>query len=197
MVLESSAPEGFLVRAHPSQEGVVIDAGRGQDGTDLWTARRESDGLTIHRLGRHDQAFSEFLSDGTLLLLPHTGDTVSISSWPDLTEIAHMSNSDVFARPLQEGGDGFSWCGFPVEDRYLLLMTIQGRLVLVDRQQPKPIAEVRIPGYGWQPTSGSMDINPVPDLFAVRKTAGNGFVADHEQRVDNSIWAIPLESPGL
>lgn len=196
-VLESSSPEGFSLWGHPSQQGVVIDAGRGQDGTDLWTARREPEGLAIHRLDRDDQAFSgAFLNDGTLLVLPHTGETVSVYSWPNLEELAHLPNSDVFAIPLQEGGDGFDWCGFPIEDRYLMLKTVQGRLVLVDRRHRVAIAEVRLPGYGWQSTVGSEDPNPDPDLFAVRRIASTRFVADHEQRVDNTIWALPLEKLG-
>ena len=193
-VLESQSPEGFLVWAHPSGNGVVIDAGRGQDGTDLWTARRDGDRLAIRRLDRDDQAFSgAFFDDGSLLVLPHTGDTLGVYSWPDLVELAHLSNSDVFAVPLTDGGDAFDWCGFPIEDRYLLLMTVQGRLLLVDHHQWNPIAEVRIPGYGWRSTGSPAVRHHDPDLTAVRKVADRRFVADHEQSVDNKIWAIPLE----
>lgn len=195
-VLESQSPEGFLVWAHPSGNGVVIDAGRGQDGTDLWTARRDGDGLAIRRLGRDDQAFSgAFFDDGSLLLLPHTGDTLGIYSWPDLVELAHLSNSDVFAVALTEGGDEFSWCGFPVEDRYLLLMTVQGRLVLVDHRQWELIAEIRIPGYGWLSSSSPAGQHFDPDLFAVRKVGGRRFLADHEREPVNTIWAIPRLGP--
>jgi hypothetical protein len=189
--LKSSSPEGFLLWAHPSGQGVVIDAGRGQDGTDLWTACLGPDSLAIHQLARDDQAFGGgFLSDGTLLALPHTGDTVSIYSWPNLSELGHLANRDLFVAPLAEGGDGFYWDGFPIEDRYLLLMTIQGRLVLVDHRKWRAVAEVRIPGYEWRSAIGSMDVDP--DLSSVRQIAGNRFEADHEQIVDRTIWAVPL-----
>ena len=185
-VLASRSPEGFLVWASPSGDGVVIDAGRGQDGTDLWTARRDGQGLTLRRLARDDQTFSgSFFDDGSLLMLPHTGDTLSVYSWPDLAESAQLSNSEVFAVPLRKGGDAFSWYGFPIEDRYLLLMTVQGRLILIDHGRWEPIAEVRVPGYGW--------LHHDPDLVAVRKVADRRFKADHERKPDNTIWAIPLE----
>ena len=74
----------------------------------------------------------------------------------------------------------------------LLLMTVRGRLVLVDHRHPKTMAGVLLPGYRWQSTIGSED----PGLFAVRRIAGCRFVTDHERRVDNTIWAIPLEEQG-
>lgn len=188
LILASDRPEGFGLFPHPTGDGLVVNAGRGQDGTDLWLVRLTATGLDVRGLPDAGRMFGSFLDHGRILLLPHTSDSVDVVSWPDGEVVSRVRSADVLVAAPDGTIDHFLYDGFAPDGRHAVLLTYGGRLVIVDLDRSAAVAEVRVPGFGW---TGPHE-PPTPDLSSIRPLGGTWFVADHEQRLDWSIWSVPM-----
>lgn len=171
----------------------MVDAGRGQDGTDLWLVRPTSSVLDVEAVPDAGRLVGSFLDDHRLLLLPHDVPGLAVMDWPSGELRSAVPEEDVLVPDADGTTDLLLPDGFAIDDRLAVVLSYGGRLVVVDIARTAPVAEVRIPGFGWTHDGNPM-FPPQPDMSGVTHVGGAWFLADHERRVDRSIWEIPIPS---
>jgi len=189
VVLDSDHPAGFTIYGHPIGQGFVVEAGRGQDGTDLWSVQASEGRINVTSSGTWQRVFADFSPDGTeILTTPHYGDDLEIFSWPDWTPRAAVSADAVFAKDGNDPVDRFDFfAAYLTPHRILAKSTEYGGMVVIDRQAGTPQQRLSLAGlaadedgvtpiqsfallggahlltWSWEQGTSSMDIWPLPE----------------------------------
>jgi hypothetical protein len=149
---EQDSPEGFHAVSRSDHLGGAIDAGYGQDGSEIWRVALGNDGrIGVRRMSTIDRVLADISpSGGEILTTPHDSQHLSIYSWRDLKEIASLAREDVFA--LESDGnnytaDNFGFYAWYVGNDRILALTRQGRLLLIDRGPIKVLHQLVIEGF--------------------------------------------------
>jgi len=148
LVLQSDRPAGFTLIGHPTGGGFVVDAGRGQDGTDLWSVQVSDGTVTVSPADTFERVFADFSPDGTeVLTSPHHGTDLEIFAWPDWTPLAVLPGEAVFATDGNEPVDSFDYFAAYVTSRGILAKSTEyGGMVVVDRVTGNPTHRLLLPG---------------------------------------------------
>ena len=148
LVLDSDHPAGFTIYGHPTGEGFVVDAGRGQDGTDLWSVQVSDGQVAVTPSDTWQRVFADFSADGTeILTAPHSGEDLEVFSWPDWTPQAVLSGEAVFAMEGNYPADRFDFFAVYLTSRSILAKSTEyGEMVVVDRQSGSPTHRLSLPG---------------------------------------------------
>lgn len=187
--LDCDHPAGFTVYGHPTGEGFVVDAGRGQDGSDLWSVQASEGQITATPSETWQRVFADYSPDGTeILTTPQYGDDLEIFSWPDWTSQAVVSADAVFARDGNDPVDRFDFFAAYLTPRSILAKSTEyGGMVVIDRRTGTPQQRLSLAGleadedgvtpiqsfallgrahlltWSWEQGTSSMDIWPLPD----------------------------------
>jgi hypothetical protein len=158
------------VIAHPRDGAVLLDAGMGQDGSQLFAARVASQRLSVSLVLENMVACGFDPVGDRLLLVPHVscGPEASVVAWPSLTQVAAIT-------PGRNGlaDDPFYFYGCFLDQDEVLLTTehSDGLRPVICSGDLDPQALVTLPGYG--PDSGL-------ELVSVLGTAPGTFAAGLE-----------------
>lgn len=189
LVLHSDHPAGFTLNGHPTGGGFVVDAGRGQDGTDLWSVQVSDGTVTVTSAATFERVFADFSPDGTeVLTTPHNGTDLEIFAWPDWTPLVALSGEAVFATDGNQPVDSFDYFAAYLTSRSILAKSTEyGGMVVVDRLTGNPTHRLLLPGleadedgatpiksfaligrthlltWSWSPGGSSMDIWSLPE----------------------------------
>jgi hypothetical protein len=161
---------GISVIVHPRDGSVLLDAGMGQDGSQLFAARIASQRLSVSPVLENVVACGFDPAGDRLLLVPHVsyGPEASVVAWPSLTRVAAIT-------PGRNGlaDDPFYFYGCFLDQDEVLLTTVHsdGLRPVICSGDLAPRALVTLPGYG--PDSGL-------ELVSVLGTASGTFAAGLE-----------------
>ena len=161
---------GISVIVHPRDGSVLLYAGMGQDGSQLFAARLASHRLSVSPVLENVVACGFDPAGERLLLVPHVsyGEEASVVAWPGLTRVAAIT-------PGRNGlaGGPFHFYGCFLDQDEVLLTTVHpdGLRPVICSGDLDPRALVTLPGYG--PDSGL-------ELVSVLGTASGTFAAGLE-----------------
>jgi hypothetical protein len=126
-ILDGVVDAGVFAIANPADGSVLLDAGEGQDGSEVFTVRDASSQIRIEQL-LENVVISGFSPDGDrLLVLPHPSfeGPAIVASWPSMDPIGTAS-------PQAAGinDDAFDLYGCFLDTGRVLLKTVEDRLLL-------------------------------------------------------------------
>lgn len=174
------ADAGVFAVAHPADGSVLLDAGEGQDGSQVFMVRDIGGQISVQHV-LEDVVIGGFSPDGDrLLILPHPSyeGPATVVSWPGLDPIGTAS-------PQAAGisGDMFDLYGCFLDTDRVLLKTMEDRLVLasgdlaaltqVSLSTPSPGKDYRI----------GLILGLGPNLFAAELWA--------EGHKTTTVWELP------
>lgn len=167
---------------HPRDGSVLLDAGMGQDGSQLFAARVASRRLSVTPVLQNVVAGGFDPAGDRLLLVPHVsyGPEASVVEWPSLTRVAAIA-------PGRDGlaDDPFYFYGCFLDQDEVLLTAEQpdGLVPVICSGDLAPRAMVTLPGYGSD--SGL-------ELVSVLGTAAGTFAAELEGRDTKlaTVWSL-------
>lgn len=127
IILDGVADAGVFAIANPADGSVLLNAGEGQDGSEVFTVRDTSSQIRIEHL-LENVVTSGFSPDGDrLLVLPHPSfeGPAIVASWPSMDPIGTAS-------PQAAGinDDAFDLYGCFLDTGRVLLKTVEDRLLL-------------------------------------------------------------------
>jgi hypothetical protein len=167
------------VIVHPRDGPILLAAGMGQDGSQLFAARVASRSLSVSPVLENVVAVGFDPAGDRLLLVPHVsyGPEASVVAWPSLTRVAALT-------PGTNGlaDDPFYFYGCFLDQDEVLLTTAHsdGLRLLICSADLDPRTLVTLPGYG--PDSGL-------ELVSVLGTASGTFATGLE-RHDTTLTTV-------
>jgi hypothetical protein len=155
------------VVVHPRDGSVLLAAGMGQDGSQLFAVRLASRRLSVSPVLENVVAGGFDPAGDRLLCVPHInyGEEALILAWPSLARVAAVTPGTI---GLTDDGFDFYGC-FLDQDQVLLKTYDHGLLICTGDLAPRAL--VTLPGYG--PDNGL-------DLVSVFGTASGTFAAQLE-----------------
>ena len=161
---------GISVIVHPRDGSVLLAAGMGQDGSQLFAARVASQRLSVSPVLENVVACGFDPAGDRLLLVPHVsyGPEAFVVAWPSLARIVAVTPG---GNGLAE--DPFYFCGCFLDQDEVLLTTVHpdGLRPVICSGNLDPRALATLPGYGSD--SGL-------ELVSVLGTAPGTFAAELE-----------------
>lgn len=184
-VLDEAVLDVFDARVaatlHPTDGSLLLDAGEGQDGSYLFTARATSDRLTVEHIAINVIAAGFSPTGDRLLLTPHPGscDEVVMAGWPSLEHLSAITPDQL------EVDDHFDFYGCFLDDG-VLVKTYENGVVLCDSEL-RPRAWVDLDAGGR--FSGA-------ELGTLLGTGSGHFAASHwiNGSSHTTVWTIDRES---
>jgi hypothetical protein len=121
---------GVMAIPHPSDGTAVLDAGEGQDGSQVFAVTAAHDKLAIRPLAENVVVGGFDPGGSRLLLTPHPSypSEVSVVTWPELHSVRTVTAGDAGV-----GNDDFDLYGFFLDEKNVLLKTVEGRMALFNR----------------------------------------------------------------
>jgi hypothetical protein len=148
---EEDSPEGFHAIARPDLRGGGIDAGYGQDGSEIWrVAITGQGGIEVTKMDTIDRVLSDISPSGDeLLTTPLDSEHLAIFRWTDLAEIAVLRRADVFDVDADEGitSDSFDFDAWYLGADHILARTRQGRLLGIERNTMTARYQLAVDGF--------------------------------------------------
>ena len=187
--LSSDHPSGFMISGHPLGQGFTVDAGRGQDGADMWSFRHDGSEWVVSRSATEDRIFAGFSPDGTeMVTTPHWRSDLVIHSWPSWTEVATLPAKGVFSAEGDHLTDYFDYFAvFLTGDTIVAMSTEHGALVVINRHSGQPVYRLELPGRESN-DEGERSIESFALMNSGHLTTGGS---------GTDIWAVPRVVTGV
>jgi hypothetical protein len=170
------------VIVHPRDGSVLLAAGMGQDGSQLFAARLASRRLSVSPVLENVVAGGFDPAGDRLLCVPHVtyGEEAFTVAWPSLRRVAAVTPGTIGLTD-----DEFEFYGCFLDEDQVLLKTYHHGLLICSADLD-PRALVTLPGYG--PDSGL-------ELVSVLGTAPGTFAAQMEghRATLATVWGLPSE----
>lgn len=134
LIDEIGDPAGFHAITRPDGRGGALDAGYGQDGSQIWRITPSAGRPEVTPLGTFDRILADLSPKGDeILTAPHVSGGLIVYRWDDLSEAARLERAEVFEEEDELTADRFDFYAYFLSSVRLLALTQQGRLLLIDR----------------------------------------------------------------
>jgi hypothetical protein len=180
------ADAGMAALPHPSDGTVLLDAGEGQDGSEVFLARADGDRLTVELVLTNVIA-ADFSSDGTrLLLMPHPSfdSVVTLVDWPSRRTLRTMAIEE-----LEVGEESFDVYGCFVGADGVLVKTAGSGLFLLADGLAEALQVHLALDQNAEEDGETAEVETLvglgPDTFAVDLARDDGRTA--------TVWRLPTE----
>ena len=132
------SPQGFHAVARGDGRSGAVDAGYGQDGSQIWRLLTDAQGrVQLTAMDTFDRILADISPAGDeILTAPHDTTDLVVYRWDDLVEVARLESARLFEQPTDESdstSDGLDYEAWYLGSDKLLALTRQGRLLVADR----------------------------------------------------------------
>lgn len=154
--------------ATPHSDEVILDAAAGQDEGQILFLRIRDGKIELEAPEQcNDRIMGSFAPKGNeFVTAPHYEEGIEIFSFPDIRKIASIEQEVIFdgrgEYPSEEDEDSLNYLVFYLNDKYLVVFTRYHRLLLIERETMRCIAELLPAGcqINAYDKSGKLTTNP-------------------------------------
>ena len=132
------SPQGFHAVARGDGRSGALDAGYGQDGSQIWRLLMDAQGgVQLTAMDTSNRILADISPAGDeILTAPHDTTDLVVYRWDDLVEVARLETGRLFEPPTDDYDSTSDWLDYQAwylgSDK-LLALTRQGRLLVADR----------------------------------------------------------------
>jgi hypothetical protein len=183
---------GVTALPHPTDGTVLLDAGEGQNGSQVFAARADGDRLSVEPFLTNVVTADFSPSGDRLLLMPHPSfdSVVSLVDWPSRRIVRTLAIEE-----LEVGEDSFDIYGCFVGADGVLVKTFESGLFLLadglsEVVQVHLALDQNAEDDGETAETGTL-IGLGPDTFAVDLSRGDGQNAGQTASQTATVWRLP------